>query len=261
MSPTALIADDEPVLRDILETRLRKVWPSLQIVAKARNGREAVELFEKTRPAICFLDVQMPGMSGIEAARHIGPQALVVFVTAYDQYAVEAFEQGVIDYLVKPVTDARLATAVNRLRAKLAEPVLAGPDDTVLQELGRRLDRLEGAATSAHLRWLRASRGPALHLIPIENVDYLRADSKYTSVAYRDDDGTPTEALIRLSLKELVARLPPERFAQVHRGVVVSLHAIRRVLREDRDSALIELKHRSERLPVSKTYLHLFREM
>lgn len=261
MNPTALIADDEPVLRDILEARLRKAWPSLQVVAKARNGREAVEYFETFRPAVCFLDVQMPGMSGIEAARHIGPQALIVFVTAYDQYAVEAFEQGVLDYLVKPVTDARLATTVTRLQAKLAEPAPAGLDDAVLQELGRRLDRLEGAATSAHLRWLRASRGTALHLIPVESVDYLRADHKYTSVAYREDSGTLAEALVRLSLKDLVARLPPERFAQVHRGVVVNLHAIRRVLRQDRDSALIELKHRSERLPVSKTYLHLFREM
>lgn len=261
MRPTALIADDEPVLRDILETRLRKTWPELQVVAKARNGREAVERFETLRPDICFLDVQMPGMSGIEAARHIGPQAHVVFVTAYDQYAVEAFEQGVVDYLVKPVTDARLATTVERLRAKLTEPAAVGPGDAVLQELGRRLDRLEGAATSAHLRWLRASRGAALHLIPVESVDYLRADSKYTSVAYREDAGTPAEALIRLSLKELVTRLPPERFAQVHRGVVVNLHAILRVVRQDRDSALIELKHRAERLPVSKTYLQLFREM
>jgi DNA-binding LytR/AlgR family response regulator len=261
MTPRALIADDEPVLRDILEARLAKAWPELQIVAKARNGREAVELFERLRPDICFLDVHMPGMSGLEAARLIGPQAQMVFVTAYDKYALEAFEHGVLDYLVKPVTDVRLATTVERLKQRMEEPRSSAPSDDLLREVARRLDRIEGVATTGHLRWLRASKGGGLHLIPVQVVDYLRADSKYTSVGYRDDAGRPAEALIRLALKELVSQLDPGMFVQIHRSVVVNLSSIRRVVRLDRDSAEIELKHREERLPVSKTYLHLFREM
>lgn len=261
MTPRALIADDEPVLRDILEARLTKAWPQLQIVARARNGREAVEQFERLRPDICFLDVHMPGMSGLEAARLIGPHAHMVFVTAYDKYALDAFEHGVLDYLVKPVTDARLATTVARLQQRMEEPRPSTPSDELLREVARRLDRIEGVATTEHLRWLRASKGGGLHLIPVQVVDFLRADSKYTSVGYRDDAGKPAEALIRLALRELVAQLDPNTFVQVHRGVVVNLNSIRRVVRLDRDSAEVELKHRQERLPVSKTYLHLFREM
>lgn len=261
MTPRALIADDEPLLREILEARLAKAWPQLQVVARARNGREAVELFERLRPDVCFLDVHMPGMSGLEAARLIGPQAQMVFVTAYDRYALDAFEHGVLDYLVKPVTDARLATTVERLKKRMEEPRTPAPSDELLREVARRLDRMEGVATTEHLRWLRASKGGGLQLIPVREVDFLRADSKYTSVGYRDDAGKPAEALIRLALKELAAQLDPATFAQVHRGVVVNLNSIRRVVRLDRDSAEIELKHRPERLPVSRTYLHLFREM
>lgn len=261
MTARALIADDEPLLRDILEARLARAWPELQIVAKVRNGREAVETFERLRPDICFLDVQMPGMSGIEAARLIGPRARMVFVTAYDRYALDAFEHGVLDYLVKPVTDARLATTVARLQDRLSGPRAAGPSDELLREVARRLDRLEGVATAEHLRWLRASKGGGLHLIPVREVDFLRADHKYTLVGHRDDAGKPAEALIRLALKDLVAQLDPDTFVQVHRGVVVNLNSVRRVVRLDRDSAEIELKDRPERLPVSKTHLHLFREM
>lgn len=261
MTPRALIADDEPLLREILEARLAKAWPQLQIVARARNGREAVELFERLRPDICFLDVHMPGMSGLEAARLIGPQAQMVFVTAYDKYALDAFEHGVLDYLVKPVTDARLATTVDRLKKRLEEPRPSAPTDELLREVARRLDRMEGVATTEHLRWLRASKGGGLHLIPVQSVDFLRADSKYTSVGYRDDAGKPAEALIRLALKELAAQLDPKTFVQVHRGSIVNLNSIRRVVRQDRDSAEIEIRHRPERVAVSKTYLHLFREM
>jgi DNA-binding LytR/AlgR family response regulator len=248
-------------MREALEARLRKVWPALQVVARARNGREAVELFEQLQPEVCFLDVQMPGMTGIEAARHIGPRAQMVFVTAYDRYALEAFEHGVLDYLVKPVSEARLANTVTRLQARLAAAEQSAPSDALLREMAQRLSRLEGSPGTEYLRWLRTSKGGALHLIPLQDVDFLRADSKYTLVGYRDDSGKPAEALIRLALKELVAQLDPSVFVQVHRAVVVNLGAIKRVLREDRDSAVIELKHRQDRLPVSKTHLHLFREM
>jgi DNA-binding LytR/AlgR family response regulator len=220
----------------------------------ARSGRHC-------KPEVCFLDVQMPGMTGIEAARHIGPRAQMVFVTAYDRYALEAFEHGVLDYLVKPVSEARLANTVTRLQARLAAAEQSAPSDALLREMAQRLSRLEGSPGTEYLRWLRTSKGGALHLIPLQDVDFLRADSKYTLVGYRDDSGKPAEALIRLALKELVAQLDPSVFVQVHRAVVVNLGAIKRVLREDRDSAVIELKHRQDRLPVSKTHLHLFREM
>jgi DNA-binding LytR/AlgR family response regulator len=262
MHPTALIADDEPLLRELLEARLAKAWPELQIVAQARNGRQAIDLFEQLQPQICFLDVQMPGVSGIEAARAIGRRAHLVFVTAYDQYALEAFEHGVLDYLVKPVAPARLAETVSRLQERLraAQPVVHS--ETLLQELAQHLQRAQsGGHPAEHLRWVRASVGQGLVMIPVETIDYLKADSKYTLVAYRDDAGQAADALIRLPLKELLAQLDPAEFAQVHRSVVVNLRAIRRVLRNDNETADIELKSRGERLPVSRSYLHLFREM
>lgn len=259
--PIALIADDEPMLRDALEAVLAKMWPELAIVAKARNGREAVQLFDQLRPDICFLDVHMPGMSGIEAARHIGAQAQLVFVTAYDHYALQAFEHGVLDYLVKPVTEARMATTVRRLKERIGLPNTVAPSDDLLRELARRLQLAGGASITEYLRWLRASNAGVMHLISVQDVDYLRADSKYTLVCHRDDTGQPQEALIRLGLKQLSEQLDPTVFAQVHRGVVVNMHAIRSVIRIDRDSAEIVLKHRPERLPVGKTYLHKFSGM
>ncbi|MBB5204951.1 DNA-binding LytR/AlgR family response regulator [Inhella inkyongensis] len=265
MNPTALIADDEPLLRELLEARLAKAWPELQIVAQARNGRQAVELFEQLKPQICFLDVHMPGLSGVEAARVIGRRAHLVFVTAYDQYALEAFEHGVLDYLVKPVTPARLAETVQRLKDRMQAAQPAVHSEALLQQLAQHLQRAQGApAATERLRWVRASVGQGLVMIPVETIDYLKADSKYTLVAYRDSNdpsGKPAEALIRLPLKELLAQLDPAEFAQVHRSVVVNLRAIRRVQRNDNETADIELKSRSERLPVSRSYLHLFREM
>ncbi|MBH9579213.1 LytR/AlgR family response regulator transcription factor [Inhella proteolytica] len=264
--PTALIADDEPLLRELLIQRLAKAWPELQIVAEARNGREAIEQFERLQPAICFLDVHMPGVSGVEAARAIGRRAHLVFVTAYDQYALEAFEHGVLDYLVKPVTPARLAETVSRLQARLGQPVLHS-EELLLRLAGQLAQQLRGggaagpAAGPERLRWLRASVGDALLMIPVECIDYLKADSKLTLVAYRDDQGRAAEALIRLPLKELLAQLDPARYAQVHRAVVVNLDQVRRVRRAENDTATLELRGRSETLPVSRSYLHLFREM
>jgi DNA-binding LytR/AlgR family response regulator len=256
MSVTALIADDEPLLREILEARLAAVWPELKIVAQARNGREAIELFEKHQPTICFLDVHMPGHSGIEVAQHIDKRAHLVFVTAFDQYALDAFEHGVLDYLVKPVTAGRLGETVERLKARLqtAQPVVHS--ETLLAQLALRLklDQPE------RLRWVRATVGSSLRMIPVDDIDYLKSDTKYTLVAYRDE-GQAAEALIRMSLKELVSQLDSQQFAQVHRSVVVNLRAIRRVTRGDNETADIELKGRNERLPVSRSYLHLFKDM
>jgi DNA-binding LytR/AlgR family response regulator len=257
VNPAALIADDEPLLRQLLQARLAAAWPALRIVAEARNGRHALELFEAQRPDVCFLDVHMPGMSGIEVARAIGKRAHLVFVTAHDQYALEAFEHGVLDYLVKPVTAARLEETVARLRARLQLAQPAVHTESLLQQLAARL-RIGQAAP---LRWVRASVGSALRLIPVDDIAYLKSDTKYTLVAYRDDGGQPGEALIRMPLKELLAQLEQGQFEQVHRSVVVNLRAVRRVMRGDNETAEIELKDRPERLPVSRTYLHLFKEM
>ncbi|ALT76714.1 LytR/AlgR family response regulator transcription factor [Paucibacter sp. KCTC 42545] len=255
-APTALIADDEPLLREILEARLAATWPELQIVAQARNGRQAIEMFEQHQPTICFLDVHMPGLSGVEVARHIGKRAHLVFVTAFDQYALEAFEHGVLDYLVKPVTAARLSETVARLKARLQQAQPAVHSEALLTQLAERL-KLDKPET---LRWVRASVGASLRMIPVDDIDYLKSDSKYTLVAYRDE-GQVAEALIRMPLKDLLTQLDPHQFAQVHRSVVVNLRAIRRVTRGENETADIELKGRSERLPVSRSYLSLFKEM
>jgi DNA-binding LytR/AlgR family response regulator len=257
-SPTALIADDEPLLRDALVRLLALAWPELRIVALARNGREAIDLFEAHRPDICFLDVQMPGKTGVEAAQHIGRRAHLVFVTAFDEYAVEAFTQGALDYLVKPVEPARLAETVQRLQERLRAAMPALDVDVLLRKLASSLRQ---APASAHLRWLRASVGTTVRLIAVEDVDYLRADEKYTRVAWRDDAGEPREAVIRTPLKELMAQLDAAQFAQVHRSVVVNLAAVSHVTRGENETADLHLKGRAEVLPVSRTYLHLFRQM
>ncbi len=256
--PAALIADDEPLLREALARQLAQVWPELDVVAEARNGREAIKLFEAKKPDVCFLDVHMPGLSGVEAAHHIGRRAHLVFVTAYDQYAVQAFAEGVLDYLVKPVEPARLADTVTRLKERLGGAQPALNTEELLRKLAAQLDR---GAASAPLRWIRAQVGQTLRLIPVDDIDYLRADAKYTRIAWRGDAGQPGEALISTALKELVGQLDPAHFAQVHRSVVVNLRAISHVTRGDNETAGIHLKGRKEILPVSRSYLHLFRQM
>jgi DNA-binding LytR/AlgR family response regulator len=259
--PTALIADDEPLLREALARQLAQVWPELEVVAQARNGREAVKQFEAKRPDVCFLDVRMPGLSGIEAAHEIGTRAHLVFVTAFDEYAVKAFAQGVLDYLVKPVEPARLAETVARLKGRLNAAQPAANTEALLQQLAAQLAQLQSGAAPAPLRWIRAQVGQTLRLIPVDEIDYLRSDAKYTLIAWRGDAGRPVEALVRVALKELAAQLPPEQFAQVHRSVVVNLRAVSHVTRGDNETADIHLKDRKEVLPVSRSYLHLFRQM
>jgi DNA-binding LytR/AlgR family response regulator len=254
--PTALIADDEPLLREALQRQLASAWPELDIIAQARNGREAIEHFELLRPNICFLDVQMPGVSGVEAARRIGRAAHLVFVTAFDHYAVEAFAQGVLDYLVKPVEPQRLAETVARLRARLQAEAPASNTEALLQRLAAQLQ-----PRPAPLQWIRAQVGQMLRLIAAEDIDYLRSDAKYTLVAWRGDGGQLGEALVRTPLRELVPQLDATHFAQIHRACVVNLRAVSHVTRGENETATVHLKGRKETLPVSRNYAQQFRQM
>ena len=253
---TALIADDEPLLRERLRSHLARLWPELDVVAEARNGREAVELFDIHQPQIVFLDVHMPGLNGIDAARSIARRAQLVFVTAYEQYAVQAFEQGAIDYLVKPFDEARLADTVQRLRDRLAQaPAAANPSlDAVIDRLS--LELRQRASGAAHLQWIKASVGQSVRLIPVEQVAYLKADEKYTLVVWQGG-----EALIRKSIRELADELDPERFVQVHRSVIVNLHQVSQINRGPNETAEIQLKGRKELLPVSRSFVQVFRQM
>jgi DNA-binding LytR/AlgR family response regulator len=255
---TALIADDEPLLREALVRMLASAWPTLEVVAQARNGREAIELFETHKPDICFLDVQMPGKTGVEAAQHIGRRAHLVFVTAYDQYAVQAFAEGVLDYLVKPVEAARLAATVARLQERLRASQPAPNTEALLQQLAGALGPRQDTQT---LRWVRASIGATVRLIDVQDIDFLRSEEKYTMVAWRDEAGAPQEAVIRTAVKDLIPQLDAMQFAQVHRSVVVNLKAIDHVTRGENETADIHLRGRKEMLPVSRTYLHLFKQM
>jgi DNA-binding LytR/AlgR family response regulator len=252
---TALIADDEPLLRERLRSHLATLWPQLRVIGDARNGTEALELFELHQPDIVFLDIRMPGMDGIATARALARRAHLVFVTAYDQYALQAFEQGAIDYLVKPVDPLRLADTVQRLQERLASPLAAGNGlDAVLDQLASRLS--QRAAPPAWLQWIKASVGSSVRLIPVEQVRYLRAEEKYTLVAWEEG-----EALIRTSIKELGEQLDPGRFVQTHRSVIVNLAYVGAVTRGVNETAQLQLRGSNETLPVSRSYLHHFRQM
>lgn len=255
-APTALVAEDEPLLRRALVRQLGEAWPELHVVAEVRNGRDALEQFERLTPDVCFLDVHMPGVSGVEAARVIGQRAHLVFVTAFDSYAVQAFEQGAVDYLVKPVEASRLVETVARLRSRLRGREPSADAGLLLERLDALLRRpvLEGS-----LRWLQVSVGQALRLVAVEDVAYLSSDSKYTRVACRGDKAS--DGLVRTPLKDLLARLDPDDFVQVHRGVVVNLRAVDRVVRGSNETANIHLRERPEVLPVSRSHLPRFRGM
>ncbi len=258
-APTALIADDEPLLREQLVAHLARLWPELQVVAQARNGREAVELFDELQPQVVFLDVHMPGLNGVEVACCIERRAEVVFVTAFDQYAVEAFRHGAVDYLVKPIEEERLLDTVQRLQLRLQAPredsSAPRPEfSALLERLSEQLSQHGGARS--HLQWIKASVGNAVRLIPVEQVLYLRSDAKYTVVVWEGG-----EALIRTPIRELADALDPACFAQVHRSAIVNLTHVERFSHGPGDSGELHLKARSERLAVSRSYVHLFRQM
>jgi DNA-binding LytR/AlgR family response regulator len=254
---TALIADDEPLLRERLRAHLARLWPELEIVAEARNGREAIEFFETHLPRIAFLDVHMPGLNGIDAARAIARRAEIVFVTAHEHYAVQAFEHGAIDYVVKPFEEARLADSVVRLKSRLEAPEPPAPGfDAVLERLASELKARAGRDERKYLQWIRASVASSVRLIPVEQVAFLRSDEKYTLVAWEGG-----EVLIRTPIRELADELDPDTFAQIHRSVIVNLRQVAQVDRGFNDTAEVRLKNRREVLPVSRSFLHVFRQM
>jgi DNA-binding LytR/AlgR family response regulator len=247
-APTALIAEDEPLLREQLKRRLADAWPELAIVAEAATGAEAVAMFDADPVDVVFLDIRMPVMTGLEVARAIGDRAHVVFVTAYDEYAIAAFDEGAADYLLKPVSAERIDKVAARLKARLAAPPL---------DLAALLAKLTAREPGgAHLRWIRASLGSAMRMLPIDDVLYFRSEDKYTKVVTAD-----AEALIRKPIKELYDELDHEAFWQIHRSTIVSLRAIAKVERDWRDQPVITLKGRPEQLVVSRTFAHLFKAM
>lgn len=252
----ALIADDEPLLRERLRAHLALLWPELALTDDARNGAEALELAGLHHPDIVFLDIRMPGLNGIDTARALARRAHLVFVTAYEQYAVQAFEQGAIDYLVKPVDGARLADTVERLKRQLAAPFHGNAAmDSMLDQLAARLGHRVGSP-GPRLQWIKASVGNSVRLIPVEQVHYLRAEEKYTRVVWEEG-----EALIRKTIRELTDQLDPVRFVQTHRSVIVNLACVRAVVRGVNETADLYLRTSNEILPVSRSYLHHFRQM
>ncbi len=246
MAPRAILAEDEPLLREELAELLTSLWPELDVVAAVGDGIAALQALDRHRAEILFLDINMPGMDGLEVARQASGRCHVVFVTAYDQHTLAAFEQGAADYLLKPVQAARLATTVARLKERIggAVPRLEG----LLRELG--------AGRRGFLRWINASQGQTVRVITVEDVCYFQADSKYTRVV------TPEgESLIRKPIKELIDELDPSSFWQIHRGTIVNVQAIAGVVRALRGRTQVRLKRREELLPVSDAYTQLFRQM
>ena len=273
-APRALIADDERLLREQLRARLAEVWPELQIVAEAKNGTEAVALTEEHHPELVFLDIRMPGMTGVEAARAIAqlptdddtedawPGCEIVFITAYDQYAIEAFEQGVVDYVLKPAERERLLVTVERIKKRLAQRRSddgAEADDTppagmqqLLQKLATRMD----PAKAPTLRWIQATVGQSIQMIPVEEVLFFISDEKYTRV-----QTATVEALIRKPIKELIDELDADLFWQIHRSTLVNTKFIAGVSRDLRGRQLVAVKGHPEKLEVSRSFTGLFKGM
>jgi len=255
--PTALIADDEPQLARHLQQQLAQLWPALQVLAVARNGPEAAERIAALQPDLAFLDIQMPGLSGLEVAQGIEGATRVVFVTAYDAYAVQAFEQAALDYLLKPVTQARLAHSVARLQAALQIANVPPADDARLASaLARLLAPAATAPAAPPLRWIRASSGELTHQVPVDQVLYFQADDKYTVVRTAQ-----AEHLIRTPILELAAQLDPQQFQQVHRSTLVNLAALAGTRRDEASRLWLRLHGLPQELAVSRAYVHLFRAM
>jgi DNA-binding LytR/AlgR family response regulator len=254
MSIAAVIADDEPLLRAMLRTRLARLWPELEIVHEMGDGRGVLDVLEEHEPQLFFLDIHMPGVNGLEAARAIAGRAHVVFVTAYDEYAVEAFERGAVDYVLKPFNEERLGVTVERLKERLHDRAAARPAsiDALVEQLAGRI----GARAPEHLRWIKASVGANVRLIPVEEVLFFQSDEKYTRVVCCE-----SEVLIRKPIRELLDELDPAKFWQIHRSTIVNVDHIAAVRRGLKDQAEISLKDHRETLVVSRAFTHLFKQM
>ena len=244
-----LIAEDEPLMRERLVAMLEVAWPDAQIVLVAENGNDAWDGFLETEPDVVFLDIRMPGLSGLEVAGKIGTGAHVVFVTAYDQYAVQAFDAGAVDYLLKPVQADRLARAIERIRAKLEKP----PTD--LGPVLRDLNAMAPQVQPERMKWIRATVGKQVRLIDVNDVLFFQSDSKYTRIVLAD-----YEALVRIPLKDLIGGLDPEKFWQIHRGTLVNVKAIVAAEKVDAERMQVIVRGCDERLTVSRTFVHLFRD-
>jgi DNA-binding LytR/AlgR family response regulator len=256
MNLTAIIAEDEPILRAQLKTKLAKLWPDLTIAADVGDGEAALEAIAEHQPQLAFLDIQMPEMTGIEVARSLAAnKALkchVVFVTAFDQYAVDAFNTGAIDYVLKPYSDDRLQAAVERLKERLsAVPVQPQNLDSLMQQLAAKLN-----PTAEKLKWIKANIGANLRLIPIDEVLFFQSDEKYTLVATKEFD-----ALIKTPIKEILDGVDPDKFWQIHRSTIVQASAIDAVTRDFRGQATVKVRGRKENLTVSRPFSHLFKQM
>ena len=252
-APTAVVADDERLMRDQIIGRLKEAWPELLIVGEAGNGREAVAMVQSLEPDIAFLDISMPEMDGIKAAQALAGKVHIVFVTAYDQYAIRAFDHGAIDYLLKPVEPERVALTCRRLRERLQQK--PDPMDSLLERLSQRLGE-SGLRPHEYMRWVQASVGATIRMIPTSDILFFRAEDKYTRV-----QAETFEALIRKPIKELIDELDPSEFWQIHRGTVVRVDAITQVSRNFRGNQVVHLKGSDEKLEVSRSFNHLFKQM
>jgi DNA-binding LytR/AlgR family response regulator len=251
MKARALIADDEQNLARDLQERLERMWPELDILPLASNGLEALHTIDAEAPEVAFLDIRMPGLTGLELAGRLEARTHVVFVTAFDQYAVQAFDRDAVDYVLKPVSDERLAKCIERLKRKLAT---REPAPSLEDMLARLAATLPGAG--GRLRWIRALKGELVHQIPVDEVLYFRAADKYTCVITREG-----ESLIRLPLAELAGQLDPEAFQQVHRSTIVNMSSVQAARRDLAGRVFVRLKDVKDELPVSRAYAHLFRQM
>ena len=250
----AIIADDEKPLREYLRSWLAKLWPELVICAEAENGLQALELIEKETPQIAFLDIKMPGLSGIEVARRMTASSRVVFITAYDQFAIEAFENEVIDYLLKPVTEERLQKTIARLKKQVADKSDLPLD--IRKVMRRLMSTLPAQNASGYLQWIKARHGDSVRMIAVGDVCYFKAEDKYTVVKTREG-----ESLIKTTISGLARDLDPEQFWRVHRGAIVNVHQIAKVDRSFAGRLDINLKDLPDKLTVSRTYAHRFKQM
>ncbi len=254
MTYKAIIADDEKELRAYLRNLLSEIWPELVICGEAKNGKEALQLVEANKPQVAFLDIRMPGLSGMDVAKRIAGLCRIVFVTAFDQYAVEAFEKEAMDYLLKPVSRERLMHTVQRLKNQLASAFDAPAG--IPEAVAEVLSKLSGNRGPDFLRWIKTQERDSIRLIPVDEADYFQAEDKYTLVLTKEG-----EFLIKKSIKELTEELDPARFWQIHRGTIVNVSRIDRISRSLTGRGVLKLKGRTESLTVSRNYLHLFKQM